>query len=379
MVTASAPPTAAANAGDQKPAFAGQTRAPAPAQLSKVKVQTIVDTLAQPWALEELSDGRFVVTEKGGNLRVVTTDRRVLAPIAGVPAVDSAGQGGLLDVAIDEREEGTTLCVTFSEPRGSGKNGTSAACATATGSENLTLTPMNVIFRQEPSWASSLHFGSRFIFAGSDLVYVTTGERSVPDARVFAQDKNTTLGKVVRLRRDGSVPSDNPFAGDGGPAAQVWSYGHRNLQCAALDATGRLWTVEHGPRGGDELNRPESGKNYGWPVITYGEDYSGSPIGEGITSRAGLEQPIYFWDPVIAPSGMVVYSGTLFSGWQGDILIGGLGAQGLVHLKLDGDRVVSEERIGLGARIRDVTQGRDGAIYVVTDQNPGKLLRLTPQ
>jgi len=205
-----------------------------------------------------------------------------------------------------------------------------------------------------------------------------TGERSLPESRGFAQDTSTTLGKVLRLRRDGSSPGDNPFAEQSGAPSQVWSYRHRNLQCAALDSQGRLWTVEHGPRGGDELNRPEPGKNYGWPIITYGEDYSGSPIGEGITARNGLEQPLYYWDPVIAPSGMLIYSGSLFSAWQGDILIGGLGAQALVHLKLEGDRVVSEERIGLGARVRDVTQGRDGAVYVVTDEMPGKLLRLSP-
>ncbi|MEY4575769.1 MAG: hypothetical protein RL701_472, partial [Pseudomonadota bacterium] len=201
---------------------------------------------------------------------------------------------------------------------------------------------------------------------------------SLPESRVFAQDTNKTLGKVIRLRRDGTAPGDNPFAGQGEQASQVWSYGHRNLQSAALDGQGRLWTVEHGARGGDELNRPEAGKNYGWPIITYGEDYSGAPIGDGITQRAGLEQPIYYWDPVIAPSGMLIYSGELFADWRGDVLVGGLGAQALVHLKLQGDRVVSEERIGLGARVRDVTQGPDGAIYVITDERAGKLLRLTP-
>lgn len=362
----------------QTPAFAEQTRAPAPTTLSKVKVQTVTETLRSPWGVEVLQDGRFVVTEKGGSLRVVTAEGRVLEPIAGVPAVAVTGQGGLLDVAVDQRGTELTLCLTYAEARGGQENATAAACTTATGNENLTLAPIKVLFQQEPAWASTLHFGSRFVFAPDDFVYITTGERSLPESRVFSQDPSKTLGKVIRLKRDGSSPTDNPFADQAGPAAQVWSYGHRNLQSAALDAQGRLWTVEHGARGGDELNRPEAGKNYGWPIITYGEDYSGEPIGAGITQQADMEQPIYYWDPVIAPSGMLIYSGDLFTEWKGDVFVGGLVAQALVHLKLEGDRVVSEERIGLGARIRDVTQGPDGAIYVVTDEAAGKLLRLTP-
>jgi glucose/arabinose dehydrogenase len=377
-VTAKAPPTAAANGTGQTPAFAGQTRAPAPASLAKVKVQTISEGLSNPWAVEALRDGRFVVTEKAGTLRVVNTDAELLEPIAGVPEVDSASQGGLLDVAIDEATEPMTLCITYSKPRDGGANSTAASCTTATGADNLTIAPLQMVFQQEPAWQSNLHFGSRFVFAPDGLVYITTGERSLPDSRVFAQDKTKTLGKVIRLKRDGSSPSDNPFAADGGAAGQVWSYGHRNLQSAALDAQNRLWTVEHGPRGGDELNLPAAGKNHGWPEITYGIDYSGEPIGAGITQKEGMEQPVYFWDPVIGPSGMVVYSGDLFSDWRGDVLIGGLVAQALVHLKLEGDRVISEERIELGARVRDVTQGPDGAIYVVTDESNGKLLRLTP-
>jgi aldose sugar dehydrogenase len=270
-----------------------------------------------------------------------------------------------------------TLCVTYSKPRDGG-NSTAADCATATGDENLTLGAMQMIFQQEPAWQSSMHYGSRFVFAPDDLVYISTGERSLPEPRQLAQDKSSTLGKVVRLKRDGSVPSDNPFASESGEAPKVWSYGHRNIQAAALDTRNRLWTIEHGASGGDELNRPESGKNYGWPVITYGEDYGGGPIGDGITEMNGMEQPVYYWDPVIAPSGMIVYSGTVFSGWRGDILVGGLVAQALVHLEIEDDRVVSEERIELGARIRDVTQGPDHAIYVLTDEGNGKLLRLTP-
>lgn len=377
-VTGRAPPTDPPNADGQKAAFSGQTRAPAPERLSKVQVETIASGLERPWGVEALPDGRFVVTELPGRLRVVAADGHVSEPIAGVPKVFYEGQGGLLDVAIDPQNDSTfTLCLTYSEPRGD-QNSTTAVCTTARGAKDLELDDWKTVFRQEPAWRSNLHFGSRFIFAPNDLVYITTGERSLPETRGFSQDKTKTLGKVVRLKRDGSIPNDNPFAAEGGEAAKVWSYGHRNLQSAALDAQGRLWTVEHGPRGGDELNRPEPGKNYGWPIITYGQDYSGAPIGEGITAKDGMEQPIYYWDPVIAPSGMVIYSGSLFDDWKGDVLVGGLIAQALVRLKLKGDKVVSEERIPIGARVRDVTQGPDGAVYIVTDESEGRLLKLTP-
>ncbi len=378
-VTGRAAPSDAPNASGQKPSFAAQTRAPAPSSFSKVKVETLAEGLKEPWAVEPLKDGRFVVTEKAGTLRVITKDGRILAPIAGVPKVDDDGQGGLLDVAVKENGGSLTLCLTYSEPRGDEDvNATAATCWTATGDENLQLSGMKTVFRQEPAWESDKHFGSRFIFADNDIVYITTGERSVESSRGFSQDKTKTLGKVVRLKSDGSVPSDNPFAADGGAAAQVWSYGHRNLQSAALDAQGRLWAVEHGPKGGDELNRPEPGKNYGWPIITYGIEYSGGPVGAGITAREGMEQPIYYWDPVIAPSGMVIYSGDLFKGWRGNVLVGGLVTEDVVRLTLEGDRVTSEERIPIGDRVRDVVQGPDGALYVVTDDSDGKLLRLSP-
>jgi len=242
----------------------------------------------------------------------------------------------------------------------------------------LELSDVHTVFQQQPAWDSSLHFGSRLVFAPDGAMFITTGERSLPATRGLAQAVDTTLGKVVRLARDGSSPADNPFAQRGGAASQVYSYGHRNIQGAALDSSARLWTIEHGPRGGDELNLIEPGINYGWPVITYGEDYSGAPIGEGITTKPGMQQPVYYWDPVIAPCGMTIYKGALFAGWRDDILVGGLRAQAVVHLHMQGDRVVSEERIPIGARVRDVTQGPDGALYVVTEEINGRLLRLTP-
>jgi len=382
IVTGQAAPQTSPNAEGQTPAFERQTRAPAPPTLSRVKVETFATGLSQPWALEALPGGRFIVTEKSGNLRVVQSDGSVSEPLPGVPSVAFEGQGGLLDVALAPEQNGTRqLCVSYAEPREDGKNGTAVACASATVTADtaLSLSPFTVIFRQQPAWSSSLHFGSRIVFVEPDLMFITTGERSLPSSRVYAQDTSTTLGKVVRVERDGTSPSDNPFAAQSGPASQVWSYGHRNLQAAALDARGRLWTVEHGPRGGDELNHPEAGKNYGWPVITYGEDYSGAPIGDGITQKTGMEQPVYYWDPVIAPSGMTIYRGNVFPDYKGNVLIGGLVGQALVRLILNADdQVTYEERIPLGARIRDVTEGPDGAIYVVTDEASGKLLRLTP-
>jgi aldose sugar dehydrogenase len=378
-VTALAPPSDPPNAERQKPAFADQTRAPAPAKLSTVKAETIVGGLRNPWGVEALADGRFVVTEKDGALRVISKARRVLAPITGIPKVDHRGQGGLLDVAIKpEGADAFLLCLTYAQTREGGKTGTAASCGHARGAENLTLEGMTQIFKQEPAWNSDKHYGSRFIFLPGDMAFITTGERSNADSRPFAQDITKTLGKVVRVKLDGSAPADNPFVGNGGEAALVWSYGHRNVQAAALDANGALWTIEHGAQGGDELNHPEAGKNYGWPIITYGEDYTGLPMGDGITAKEGMEQPVYYWDPVIAPSGMIVYSGARFPEWKGDIFVGALRGEALVHLKMAGGRVVNEERFDLGARIRDVTQAPDGAIYVVTDEKQGRLIRISP-
>lgn len=363
------------NAPEQKPAFAGQTRAPAMRSNVAFEVETVATGLSKPWAVDFLSDGRMLVTEKTGALRLVGKDGKISAPVPGVPAVDARDQGGLLDVGV----KGGTVCLTYSEPRGDNKNGTAAYCATPSPKGAFSMAGGKVIFRQNPAWASTKHFGSRLVFARDGNVFITTGERSNPEPRQYAQNLDATLGKVVRVTMDGKPAASNPWAKAGGTRAQIWSYGHRNLQSAALDASGKLWTVEHGPKGGDELNAPQAGKNYGWPIITYGVDYSGKPIGAGITAKPGMEQPVYYWDPVIGPSGMVFYSGNAFPAWKGSAFIGGLVTKGLVRLSIKGDRVVGEERFDMGARIRDVVQGPDGFLYAVTDEENGKLLRVRPK
>lgn len=374
--------TRAANTPDQRPAFAGQTRAPLARSNVDFEIETVASGLEKPWAFDFLGDGRFVVTEKAGRLRVVTADGKLLPPVAGVPAVDAAGQGGLHDVTVRREGAGTTLCFTYAEPRAGGKNGAAAACAEAVGDDTITLNGLRVLFRQKPDWQSRGHYGSRLLFGPDGKMWITLGERQNPEPRQLAQSLDTTFGKVVRLEPNGMSAPDNPFyrqAAAGSPRSQIWSYGHRNIQSAAFNpATGALWTVEHGPQGGDELNIPKAGKNYGWPIITYGEDYGGEPMGEGITAKAGMEQPAYYWDPVIAPSGMAFYTGNVFPAWKGSAFIGGLGSKKLVRLALDGDRVVGEEWFDMNARIRDVAQGPDGLLYLLDESN-GRLLRLKPK
>lgn len=377
-----APPveTRAPNAQGQRPAFPGQTRAPAPDRPTSLVATPVAAGLDNAWALEFLPDGAMLVTEKAGRMRIVR-DGRAGPPLEGLPRVDARGQGGLLDVALgpDFPRDGLVYW-SFSEPR-EGGNGTSVARGRLVrAGEGGRIADARVIFRQTPTYDGTLHYGSRLVFAPDGQLFVTVGERSDPGPRVQAQSLSSGLGKVFRIAPDGSAPGDNPFVGREGAQPAIWSYGHRNLQSAALDGQGRLWTVEHGPRGGDELNRPEAGKNYGWPDVTYGIDYSGRPIGGGLTVKAGTEQPVYYWDPVIAPSGMAFYDGALISEWRGAFLVGGLQSEGVVVLRLAGDRVASEERVPLGARIRDVKVGPDGAVYALTERDGGgsRVLRLAP-
>jgi len=364
--------TQSANAPDQTPAFENQTRAPQPSNLAQVDVETIAEDLPQLWAMELLSDGRMLVTTKEGAMHVVSTDGKPGPALEGVPEVDARGQGGLLDVALaNDFESSNRIFFSFSEPRGDGGNGTSVASATLALDDNGggALQDVKVIFQQTPSWQNTKHFGSRIVPTEDGNLYVTVGERSDPEPRVQAQQLDSGLGKVFRITAEGEPVEGNPFVDQENARPEIWSFGHRNTQAAALDDQGRFWMVEHGPKGGDELNRPEAGNNYGWPVITYGIDYSGQPIGEGITAQDGLEQPVYYWDPVIGPSGMAFYKGDEFADWDNTFLIGGLVSTGLVVLHLENDRVASEERIPLEARIRDVKVADDGAIFAVTE-NP---------
>jgi aldose sugar dehydrogenase len=336
-----------------------------------IKVETVATGLAHPWGLAFLPDGRMLVTERTGTLRLVSKDGKLSAPLSGVPEVVVAGQGGLLDVAIDPDFKSNSLVyLSYSEP---GEGGASTAVVRGklgdSGLENV-----EVIFRQVPKINGNLHFGSRLVFAPDGTLFVTLGERF---QFAPAQDLNNDLGKIVRINPDGSVPKDNPFVGRKDARPEIWSYGHRNPQGAAINPeTGKLWETEFGPRGGDELNIPQAGANYGWPVVSWGNHYTGEDIPDPPT-HPEFADAIYHWNPVISPSGITFYTGDAISAWKGNLLIGGLSEQAIVRLTLDGEKVVDEERIPMGTRIRDVVQGPDGAVYALTDEGNGEILRLT--
>lgn len=359
------------------PVVGEQARAPA-APRTAVKIETIAKGLEHPWGLQFLPDGRMLVTERPGRLRIVGRDGVISPPVAGVPDVTARGQGGLLDVALapdfaTKRE----IFLSFAETREGPRNGTSVARARLiVDGAGARLEGTSIIFRQQPAYASSNHFGSRIVFAQDGTFYLTVGDRYA--LRDEAQNPANHIGKVLRLTRDGQPAAGNPRSP--GWDAAIWSIGHRNVQGAALHPrTGELWTAEHGARGGDEINIPRQGRNYGWPVVTYGRDYSGARIGTG-TSKAGMEQPVYYWDPSIAPSGASFYTGSLFPTWSGNLLVGALAGQHLARLVLDGEKVVAEERLltDLSERIRDVRMGPDGAVWLLTDSPDGRLLRLIP-
>ncbi|HEV7693180.1 MAG TPA: PQQ-dependent sugar dehydrogenase [Hyphomonadaceae bacterium] len=367
----------APNKKDAVPAFAGQTRAPEMRSNVRLKVETVVDGIDHPWGSALLPDGSLLVTSKQGKLWLVKPQQGK-TEVTGVLPVDNRGQGGLLDISLSpDFATSRKIYFSFSEPRGNDANGTSLAVATLS-ADATKLEGAKVIFQQTPSWKSTGHFGSNIEWDRSGNIYLTMGERQQYEPQQLAQDLNAFMGKVVRLKPDGSPADGNPFIGRSDAKPEIWSYGHRNVQGAAINPdTGKLWTIEHGPRGGDEINIPQAGKNYGWPIICYCIDYPGGPIGEGITAKEGMEQPIYYFDPVIAPGDMIFYRGNLFP-WKGNILASALGGSAIVRLVLDGEKVIGEERLLKDqGRIRDITEAADGSLYVLVDDT-GKVLRLTP-
>ncbi len=364
-----------------KPAFPEQTRAPAMESGIELEAEVLARGLEHPWGIAILPSGDYLVTERSGDLRIVSAEGVVSTPLGGVPKVLARRQGGLLDVALDpDFSDNRLVYLTYAKPL-SGRLSATAAARGRLSDDGTKLQDVQEIFVQSPGSPTPMHYGSRILFDSDGHAFITTGEHSSPSERVFAQDLDKTYGKVIRVNRDGTIPDGNPFIGQSGADPSIWSYGHRNIQGAALDpATGQLWTIEHGPRGGDELNRPEPGKNYGWPIISYGENYSGTPIGQGITQAPGMEQPRYYWDPVIAPAGMIFYQGDMLPEWKGDILASSLRPGGLVRLKLEGDTVIGEERLleDIG-RVRDVAEAPDGSLLVLIDSGNGQIRRVTPK
>ena len=373
--------TAPPNVPEFKPAFAGQTRAKGVHTKSRFRVSEVAGPFAEPWALAFLPDGKMLVTEKhAGKLLVVNADGKKSLAVQGVPKVDGRDQGGLLDVELSPGfAQDKSVFVSYYEPR-EGGNGLAVARARLKEGAQPKLEEVQVIFRMMPTLDSTMHAGGRLVFAPDGMLFVTLGERSIKEGRVQARDLGSHFGKVVRIAPDGKVPKDNPYVDRKGARPEIWTSGHRNVLAADLDAQKRLWVVEMGPRGGDELNLVERGKDYGWPTIGYGEEYSGANIHES-TQAPGLEQPVYYWDPVISPGALTIYDCDLFPEWKGNFFVAGLSSQALIRLVVEQDKVVGEERLltDRAARMREVVQGPEGALYVLTDGEAGKLLKLTPE
>ena len=354
------------------------------AQERPLRVQTVASGLEHPWAVAFLPDGRFLVTERPGRLRVIEADGALAPPLAGLPAVAVGGQSGLLDIITDsDFARNRTIYFCFSEPGAGGTNSTALARARLA-DDNRRLQDVRVIFSQQPKVASRLHFGCRIVERRvhgqpDGTLFLTLGERF--SQRDAAQKLDNDLGKIVRVGKDGRVPADNPFVGQAGARPEIWSYGHRNVQGATLAADGTLWTTEHGPMGGDEINRPQAGQNYGWPVVSFGVNYDGTPVGSGRSSAPGMEPPLHHWTPSIAPSGMAFLTSDRYGpAWRGNLFVGALKFQYLDRIELKDGRVVAEHQLlqDVGQRIRDVRQGPDGLLYVLTDSVEGGLLRLLP-
>jgi glucose/arabinose dehydrogenase len=336
-----------------------------------VKVKTLAKNLDHPWGMAFLPDGRLLVTERAGTLRILEKDSVLTDPVKGTPEVFAKGQGGMLDVALDPNfEENNLVYLSYSEPGDNGKAGTALGRGKL---QNGEISDFEVIFRMEPKVEGPNHFGGRIIFIDDNHLYLTLAERFKFEP---AQDLSNHLGTIVRIHPDGSIPQDNPFIGNEKAKDAIWSYGHRNIESAAIDpATGTLWVAEMGPMGGDELNHPEAGKNYGWPVVSWGDNYDGTKIPDPDT-RPEFADAVITWTPTISPSGMIFYEGEHFKEWQGDMFIGGLTSTGLVRVKVNGEKAEEVERIPLNLRIRDVEQAPDGSIYVLTDEDNGKVMQL---
>lgn len=371
--------TADPNASNQNPAFPEQTRAQEYRSEYILQAQLITNRLNSPVGIARLPDGRWLIAERSGKLVTVTAEGVISASIQGVPVAVSSSQGGLLDVSLDPKFTANRyVYLSFAEDLGDGDYTTSVGRGILSTDETR-LFNWQVIFRQEPAWKVVKNLGSRLAWDNTGLLYITLGDSSELDSRALAQDVSTAMGKIVRIKSDGNIPWNNPLVSKANSLAEIWSFGHSNPQGAAVHPqTGELWTSEQGLRGGDEINRVQPGKNYGWPVISYGEDFNDKPIGSGITAKTGMEQPVYYFDPGISPSGMTFYQGNFFSGWENNLLIGSLNPGGLVRLILQDNKVIGEERIAtqLG-QIRDVDLASDGAIWVISDS--GQLNRLTPK
>ena len=354
---------------DYKPAFAGQTRVAGVHTSTPYEGRVISSDLKRPWGITALPDGRLLITEKGGTMRIATTSGTLSAPITGLPAVNAAGQGGLLGLTLDPAFSNSRIVYwTFSESTPDG-NLTSVARGKLSGDETKIENAV-IIYRATPAYNGNLHYGSRIVFDRTGNLVFSTGERSDKATRPQAQSLQSALGKVIRITTDGKPAAGNPFINNSSARPEIYSYGHRNVQGLALHPqTGELWQNEMGPRGGDELNLIVPGKNYGWPTITYGIEYSGEKVGEAITQRRGMEQPVYYWDPVLSPSGMTFYSSNSMPEWKNNLFIAGLNSNHIARLVIENNKVTGEERLlaNEGQRFRDVTEGKDGALYAITD------------
>lgn len=361
---------------DFRPAFTGQTRIKAIKTSVSYEAAKLTDELKKPWGIVSLPDGRFLITEKGGSMRIVSPTGKVGEKITGIPAVNSDGQGGLLGLTLD-KEFKTNRMVYWAFSENMPEGNLTAVAKGKLSVDEKSLENVKVIYRATPAYDGTLHYGGRVIFDKTGNLLLSTGERSDKVTRPQAQDLNSGLGKIIRITTDGQPAAGNPFANDQKARPEIYSYGHRNVQGLALHpVTSDIWENEFGPKGGDEINLIQPGKNYGWPTITYGLEYTGFKVGEGLTKQDGLEQPVYYWDPVLSPSGMTFYNGTEVAEWKNNLFICGLNSNHIARLVIENNKVTGEERLleDEGQRFRDITMGNDGKLYAITDE--GRLYRI---